>query len=162
MSAAVLLVGFILFGVYLTFHVVIWRMGRLRSDVRALFVIFLIVPGLVGVALLGAAPFAPEGPIPSGLDVAAVLLLHWALASTHVLTYPAAQAQSPSLEIVYAVGQSIPRGLSREEILPLLNSETLVDRFVNASRAFYVVACLIRTWRLVLGFEQVKAPRSST
>lgn len=34
------------------------------------------------------------------------------------------------------------------------------DRFVSVGRGFYVVACLIRAWRLVLGFEQGKPPRS--
>jgi hypothetical protein len=34
------------------------------------------------------------------------------------------------------------------------------DRFVNAGLGLYVAACLVRSWRLVLGFEQVKPPRS--
>jgi hypothetical protein len=84
------------------------------------------VPTLVGAALFGASLLVAGGPVPSALDVTAVLLVHWALAFAYILTDPAAQAQSPSLEIAYAVGQSMPRGLSGEEILALLNSETLV------------------------------------
>ncbi len=34
------------------------------------------------------------------------------------------------------------------------------DRFVNVGRGFYVAACLIRAWRLVLGFDPVRPPRS--
>ena len=127
-----LLVGFTLFAACLTLHIVIWRIGRPRSDVRALLVIFMIAPALVVVALLGASLLTPGGPVPSVLDAAAILPDPLgAPAAAYVLTYPAAQAQSPSLEIAYAVGQSMPRGLSREEILTLLNSETLVHSRVD-------------------------------
>lgn len=159
MSAAVLLVGFTLFAACLMLHVVIWRIGRPRSDARALFVIFLIAPTLGGAALFGASLFALGGPVASPLDSAAVLLLHWALASAYVLTYPAAQAQSPSLEIAYAVGQSMPRGLSREEILALLSSEALVhsrvddlidNRLIRVDGDRYVLT--VSATRLVRGF----------
>lgn len=159
-----LLVGFTLFAACLTLHIVIWRIGRPRSDVRALLVIFMIAPALVVVALHGASLLTSGGPVPSVLDATAILLIHWALASAYVLTYPAAQAQSPSLEIAYAVGQSMPRGLSREEILTLLNSETLVhsrvddlvaNRLIRADGDRYVLTP--SSTRLIRGFLGFRA-----
>ena len=116
-----LLVGFTLFAACLTLHIVIGASAALdltfvpssSSSTR-------IAPALVVVALLGASLLTPGGPVPSVLDAAAILLIHWALASAYACDgcYPAAQARSPSLEIAYAVGQSMPRGLSREESDP--------------------------------------------
>lgn len=163
MKGGVLLAGFTLFAACLTLHVAIWRIWRPRSDLRALFVIFMIAPTLVVVALLGASLLVPGGPVPSVLDAAAILLLHWALAFAYVLTYPAAQAQSPSLEIAYAVGQSMPRGLSREELLAHLDGETLVrsrvddlvaNRLIRAEGDRYVLTpSSIRLIRAFLGFR---------
>jgi hypothetical protein len=164
MRPSVLLVGFTLFAACLTLHIMMWRIRRPRSDVRALFVIFLIAPTLGGVALFGASLLASGGQVPAALDVAAVLLVHWALASAYLLTYPAAQAQSPSLEIAFAVGRSMPRGLSREEILALLNSEALVharmddlvaNRLVRADGDRYVLT--ISSTRLIRGFLGFRA-----
>ncbi|MGH7318737.1 MAG: hypothetical protein ACRELA_03795, partial [Candidatus Rokuibacteriota bacterium] len=44
-----------------------------------------------------------------------------------IQSYPAAQAMAPSLEIAYAVRRSMPRGLSREELLARLNTGALVQ-----------------------------------
>jgi hypothetical protein len=164
MRAAVLLAGFSSFAVCLTAHIVIWRLGRPRSDVRVLFVILLILPTVVGVGLLGESLLNPRGSFPGALDLAAVLLLHWALASGYLQTYPAVQAQSPSLEIAYAVGRSMPRGLSREEILARLNSGTLVhsrvddlvaNRLVRADGDRYVLTR--SSTRLIRAFLEFRA-----
>jgi hypothetical protein len=132
MRSAVLLAGFTLFAACLTVHIVVWRLGRPRSDVRALFLILLIGPAIGGVGLLGTvALLTPGGAFPTPLDVAAILLLHATLASAYVQTYPAVQAQSPSLEIAYAIGRSMPRGLSREEILARFGPGALVAARVD-------------------------------
>jgi hypothetical protein len=85
------------------------------------------------VALLVAATGTiASGPgSPDGLDVAATLLLHWALSSAYVQTYPAVQTMAPSLEIAYAVRRSMPRGLSRAELLARLNTRALVQERIE-------------------------------
>jgi hypothetical protein len=118
MRAAVLLAGFASFVVCLAFHVVLWRTARPRSDARALVAIFLGAPTVLALAIAAGTPFR--------VDAFAALLLHWALSSAYIQTYPAAQARSPSLEIAYAVVKSMPRGLSREELLASLNTGLLV------------------------------------
>ena len=101
---------------------------------------------------------------------AAVLLLHLALSSAYIQSYPAAQAMAPSLEIAYAVRRSMPRGLSRHELAAQLNTRALVrdrvedlvtDRLVRLERDRYVLtpasATLVRFFlglRALLGLRQ--------
>lgn len=170
MKVAVLLAGFTSFSCCLVLHVVLWRVARPRSDVRGLFSIFLVVPTAVALLILAAGAVVPEAGMPDALEVAAMLLLHLALSSAYIQSYPAAQARSPSLEIAYAVVKSMPRGLSREELLATVNTETLVqarvedlvaDRLVRVEGDRYVLtpasAGLIRFFlalRALLGLRQ--------
>lgn len=131
MKAGVLLAGFVSFSCCLAVHVGLWRVARPRSDVWGLFTIFLIAPTGLALLVLAAATVFPGAGLPDALEVAAVLLLHWALSSAYIQSYPAAQALSPSLEIAYAVVRSRPRGLSREELLASLNTEALVQARVE-------------------------------
>jgi hypothetical protein len=170
MTVAVLLAGFTSFSCCLGLHVVLWRVARPRSDMRGLFSIFLVVPTAVALLILAARAVVPEAGMPDGLQVAAVLLLHLALSSAYIQSYPAAQAMAPSLEIAYAVRRSMPRGLSREELLARLNTGALVqervedlvaDRLVRVEGDRYVLtpasAGLIRFFlglRALLGLRQ--------
>jgi hypothetical protein len=148
MKAALLITGLLSFSCCLALHVVLWRVARPRSDVWGLFTIFLVVPTAVALLALGARAVLPEAGLPEALEVAAMLLLHWALSSAYIQSYPAAQARSPSLEIAYAVVKSMPRGLSRDELLATVNTETLVqarvedlvtDRLIRAEGERYVL-----------------------
>ncbi len=115
------LAGLTSFVVCLVAHVVWWRARRPRSDVPALFLLFLLLPSVVAlVALLVAPPLA----------VAGAFLLHLALACAYIQTYPAAQAQSPSLHILLAVGR-VPEGLTRAELLAGGTPQTLVGARVD-------------------------------
>jgi len=162
MKAIVLLTALISFACCLTCHVALWRLAPPRSDVRALFVIFLGVPTLIALGFVVAGA-STGGEWPPRLDVLAILLLHGALSLAYIQTYPAVQAQSPSLEIAYAVFKSTPRGLSREELLGALDSGQLVDdriedlvanRLVRASGDRYALTplstCIVKVF---LGFR---------
>jgi len=163
MSAAVLPAGFLSFAVCLVVHVALWRVARPRSDMRALFAIFFVAPSSVALLVAVAGAIAPGAGSPDGLDVAATLLLHWALSSAYVQSYPAAQAMAPSLEIAYAVRRSMPRGLSRAELLARLNTRALVqervedlvaDRLVRLEGGRYVLTpASARLVRFFLGLR---------
>jgi hypothetical protein len=131
MTAAVLLIGFLAFAGCLAVHVVLWRVARPRSDMRALFTIFLGVPSAVALLVAAAGALAPGAGLLDGLDVVAALLLHGALSSAYIQSYPAAQAMAPSLQIAHAVRRSMPRGLSREELVARLNTAALVQERVE-------------------------------
>jgi hypothetical protein len=170
MSVAVLLVGFLAFTACLGVHVVLWRVARPRSDMRGLFGIFLVAPSGVALPVVAVDALAPGAGFPDGLDVAATLLLHWALSFAYIQSYPAVQAVAPSLEIAYAVRRSMPRGLSRDELLARLNTKALVqdrvedlvaDRLVRLENDRYVLtpasAILVRFFlglRALLGLRQ--------
>jgi hypothetical protein len=51
-------------------------------------------------------------------------------------------------------------GMRLDRLLATRQLARRADRFVNVGRGFYVAARLIRAWRLVLGFEPVRPPRS--
>lgn len=164
MRATVLLTAFTSFAGCLMCHVALWRLAPPRSDVRALFVIFLAVPIAIALGFVAVASSA-GGQWPPGLDVLAILLLHGALSLAYIQTYPAVQAQSPSLEIAHAVFKSEPRGLSREEVLRALGARRLVDdrledlvanRLVRASGDRYALTllstCIVKVF---LGFRSL-------
>lgn len=131
MKPTILLFGFASFLACLALHVAVWRVARPRSDIRALFLIFLAVPGAAAILVPAAAAVIPDAPLPDTVELAAMLLLHCALSCAYIQTYPAVQAQSPSLEIVRAVVESMPRGLSREDILAVASTATLVQARVD-------------------------------
>ena len=170
MTAGVLLAGFVSFAACLAAHVALWRVARPRSDMRALFTIFLVAPSAVAVGVGAAGALVPAADLPDRLDVAAALLLHWALSSAYIQSYPAAQAMAPSLAIAYAVHKSLPHGLSREELVAQLNTSALVqervedlvaDRLVRVEGGRYALTrastVLIRFFlglRVLLGLRQ--------
>jgi len=165
MRAIVLVAGFGAFACCLTFHVILWRVARPRSDVRALFLIFLGLPTMIALGIFGAAAVIPAVKWLDGLHILATLLLHWALSSAYIQSYPAVQARSPSLEIAFAVSRSAPRGLSREELLATVNTGLLVDerledlvanRLIRAEGERYVLTPFsTRLIRLFLGLRFV-------
>ena len=171
MSATILLAGLLTFSGCLAAHVVLWRVARPRSDMRALFVIFLVAPSAVALLVVIAGAVASNAGLPDGLDLAATLLLHWALSAAYIQSYPAAQAMAPSLEIVYAVRRSMPRGLSREELLARLDPGTLVqarvadlvaDHLVRLERDRYVLTpASARLIRFFLGLRALLGLRSA-
>lgn len=112
--------GFGAFVAALAAHVAWWRASRPRSDLAALLLALVVAP----VALLVAAwwrlrPF-------DAVDLLAAALLHLALASAYVQTYPAAQAASPSLQILLALGARRADGLTADELAAVFSHDQLV------------------------------------
>ncbi len=131
MTITFLLIGVASFSLSLALHVLLWRLSRPRSDLWVLLAIFLAFPTLVALLILAGRAALPDAGFPAPLDVGAVLMLHWAISAAYVQSYPAAQAQSPSLEIAHAIAKSAPRGLSREELMATLTTGSLVQARVE-------------------------------
>lgn len=93
MKPQVLLEGACLFTACLSLHLVIWRLKTPTRHVPALLAVF----GPPAAAYLLARWLGGRG---EPEELAAVALLHAALASAYMQTYPAAQALSPSLQIL--------------------------------------------------------------
>ncbi len=130
--SSVLLTGFSTFAASLTLHILIWRLSRPRNDIRALFMIFIAAPVLVFAGI-----FAMQPGLIQLVHWIAVTLLHIALSSAYIQTYPTAQAISPSLEIMILVARN--GGLPAEEIEKHFTDGKLVlsrfDDLLNAGLA---------------------------
>jgi hypothetical protein len=123
MRARVLVVACASVALAMVAHVAWWRWRRPAADIAAIFQVFLIVPTLAAAALaLGAAmrlvPLSPQ-------EVLLSFALHAALSCAYVQTYPAVQAQSPTLAILLAVGAA-PEGLDDAGIVQALDATALV------------------------------------
>ena len=133
MNPFVLCCGFSLFFFCLALHVIVWRWHHPRQHALALLSVF-VVP------LLGFGAFFLGWHHGALLDVAAIGLLHMALACAYIQIYPAVQAFSPTLVILLLVDKSMPSGATREGL-----SARLDDRFLLGERiADLVDAKLVR------------------
>lgn len=103
-------------------HIFLWRLLKPRRHMRAVFLHFLLLPALFWVGIYFAA-------FEDFFSWACACLLYFSLAAAYVQTYPAFQAISPSLKIVYFIGSS-PDGMSIADIEKLFPREALIeDRF---------------------------------
>jgi hypothetical protein len=148
-------------------HVVWWRVRRPRDDVRALGACLVALP-LAGVALW--ALFADTGPAGArGRDALVVGLLSALLGGVYIISYPGAQAGSPSMLILLRVAGHGAEGVGRAELAASFDERTLCDetlaslvheRFARRSDGRLVPAprgkSMFRTcqaWRALLGLR---------
>jgi hypothetical protein len=154
-----LALGGVAFAAMLVLHVALWRIRRPRGDIAGLFLIFFVVPGALA-ALLLALGVGHVIAAPGVETVAAAFLLHAALASAYIMSYPAAQAHSPSLQVLLAVSRKMPEGVARASLLDSLDhdgsmsariSDLVANGLVTRSGDSYVLSSkaqrLVRTFR---------------
>lgn len=104
--------GFIL---SFTAHIIIWRVVRPLNQVIWIFSIFILLPVLTYV-FIGSPVFT--------------ILWHIALSAAYIMSYPAIQAECPTLKIVLAVSRAMPKGLAAEDINSIFTENKLLsDRF---------------------------------
>jgi hypothetical protein len=123
MPARVILIALATVALAMTVHVAWWRVRRPAADIAAIFAIFLVAPTVAyGVLAVGGwLALLPLSPAEALLS----LVLHTALSCAYVQTYPAVQAQSPTLAILLAVG-SAADGLTDAGIVQALDANGLV------------------------------------
>jgi hypothetical protein len=143
-------------------HVVWWRVRRPKDDVRALFLCLVGLPLSLAVArglVLFGDVLAEDG--------VAVFVLAAILGGAYILTYPGAQAGSPSMLILLKLAEKSDGGMTRDELLASFSDADLCDEtlasLVNEHFAAHVDGrltaaprgqFLVRTcevWRRVLG-----------
>lgn len=119
MNPSILLIGIVTFLFCFFMHVIWWRCQRPKNDISVLFLIFFLIPLIFSVfAIILRMPF---------FNIISIDLLHVALSSAYIMSYPAAQAGCPSLDILLIVSGSMPKGIEKEEIKILLGSDILLD-----------------------------------
>jgi hypothetical protein len=172
MELWIILYGVSTFLLCLAAHAALWRVRLPHHRALALFFIFFLLPLLVGSAaalasFAGLAPFTGPGPFmplfhhADGL--AAVLLLHYALSSAYILSYPAVEAISPTLAIALLMGDS-GRALKEKELARCFPDESLLaPRIMDLVKSRLVRldnGILSLTWRgraLVLFFTALRS-----
>jgi hypothetical protein len=147
---AVLGTGLCTFALCLAVHVLYWRWAKPRAHILLLLVIFFALPTTL--AFLGAARLSTW--LGSGRQALALTLLHWALAAAYVQSFPAAQARSPSLAILLALGEAGASGLTEQDIRDRASADSLSLRITDLTADGLVSVsdqrlCLSRAGRLL-------------
>lgn len=132
MGFSSLLAGFLIFFICLLLHLVIWRWRYPRNRPAALVLIFIVLPpalafGCWGVGRLGLLPGADSIlllPITAWLGI---YLLHFALSTAYILSYPAVEAVSPSLITLLMLGNSKSSGLPYDDLLRCFDNKGLLQ-----------------------------------
>lgn len=118
----------LLFACCLAAHAVLWRWRRPRREVTALLLLFLAAPSLL-LAPHGLGEVWRRIPGLAGVrptEAWATLVLCLAFGAAYVASYPAVQAQSPSLAALLAVASSPSRTLRRGALREALAATPLV------------------------------------
>jgi hypothetical protein len=135
MSGYVLISGFMLCLSCFILHVILWRLRRPVNDIRILLCIFLFFPAALFLALYIVSP--PWFPL---ADACLAFILHFCLASAYIASYPAAQAHSPSLDIILEISRSSHGKMSESELVAVWESRNLVSDRIDDLRIGGLIA----------------------
>lgn len=131
----VFLIGTASFLCSMLVHIQVWRALPHARTIARLFAIFVIWPALFFLALAGAG-FIFESPgswfIRNPANLSYVYIWHLELSAIYIMTYPAIQAQSPTLVLLLAIARNMPEGLDARQIREIFSSDALLhDRFAD-------------------------------
>ncbi|EKE02633.1 MAG: Membrane protein [uncultured bacterium] len=116
--------GILAFLAILAVHVLVWRMIKPKNHMSAIFTIFIIIPFF---ALIGLLVFSIQGKLLSIPELLSTSLLYFAIACAYIQTYPPAQANAPSLQIIYLISKFGAKGITEKEVMSIFNMGNLVQ-----------------------------------
>lgn len=118
-------------------HIIIWNVIRPKKHITMLFVNFIALPViLIGLLAIGAPGllFSYYGPV----DVVFIFLLYFAITGVYIQTYPAIQAWSPSLFILYFIKKQ-KKAVSLNTLQSVMSDDTMInDRFNDLSAEGFI------------------------
>lgn len=126
---SVLICGFTLFIIAFTLHILIWRVKRPKNTAKALIILFnsILLFGII-VLLWLAYSYPDLSILPRDfISYLYIIILFLSLFVSYILSYPAIEADSPSLVITTRIAQAGKAGLSYEKIRELLKDDLLVE-----------------------------------
>ena len=118
-NSFILSLGAYSFFASLIIHILIWRLIRPIRHLMWLAAIFIILPSAVYIFLFFSHYF-------SKFDIVFTFLLHIALSSAYIMSYPLFQADCSSLKIILAISSYMPEGLTEEAINKLFSQDILL------------------------------------
>lgn len=125
---SVLAYGILLFIAALLIHLVIWRLHLPRKQTNALLLIFSLVL-VSGISAILAYPGLIKWsfyPALSFFEIFQLFLLYTTLAVSYILSYPAIEADSPTLIIMRAVFESGAAGLDKTSLKRIADNDLLI------------------------------------
>lgn len=120
-----ILSGISIFIVLLVIHILGWNIFKPRNHISILFIIFLVIPTFT---FAGFMVF--ELKVVTANQAFLTFLLYISLACAYIQTYPAAQANAPSLQIIYFM-YKVNKPVSEQEIAKNFNNENLVQERID-------------------------------
>jgi|SRR3990172_2514210 len=139
MNPRIFIFGTLLFILCLAAHILLWRIRIPKRDALVLFFIFLAVPVFIFLFLAGPVKLHFSPPV-SGAETVFIFLLHLSLSLVYVSSYPAAQAISPSLDILLGISAAREKRMTEEDILGRYNDAELVTARIDDLRTSVLVA----------------------
>jgi hypothetical protein len=129
-SPNIILYGFGIFFACLITHIVIWRIRVPKNDALILFILFLFIPSAI--VICTKVFYVQIIPVSlSGMEIALVLLLNFALSAIYISSYPAAQAASPSLKILLIIESARDKRMTAEEIFKYFENQKIILTRIN-------------------------------
>jgi len=134
-SPFVFVMGQLSFMVSFLVHLEIWRGLKPRRQIGLLAMIFVGGPLCLFAAFVVVGQ---GGPPAAGLEVVRdpwqilyAFIWHLALAAAYIMSYPAMQADAPSLTLLLAIAAKMPAGLDGRQIEGLFSPDALIDARVD-------------------------------
>lgn len=123
-----------LFGFALLVHIAWWRIALPRRQLPALLRLFIIVFGLVGALAWAAGHFSicPWVQTLAFADWLTVAFFYGSLSICYLITFPAIEAHSPTLSLIYALSKRGENGMSHEEVRAFLERFQFISARMEA------------------------------
>ena len=153
MNSYIIIYGLLLFTISLACHVLVWRFIRPGNNLSNLLAVFLLLPGILYITLIllvryGLLLHTGEAPPMTAPELFAVFFLHTALSAAYIVSFPALQANCPSLTILLVIKSSMPRGntyseiksaFTKESSLSLRELDLIEARLIKKSGSAYTI-----------------------
>ena len=126
MNPHIILFGIAIFLFFLLIHIVIWRIKIPNNDILVLFLILLSISIFTVVVFIQVRIDNVLKNLGES-DMCAVILLYFALSFAYIMSYPAIQAISPSLEIMMIIGEKKNKINKKEDIIKIYNENVIFE-----------------------------------
>ncbi|MBU0548645.1 MAG: hypothetical protein KKH57_07850 [Candidatus Omnitrophica bacterium] len=125
---SILVYGILLFIIAILMHLVIWRLCLPKKQVHALLMIFSFaaVLGLFAVLKYPGIIKWNIYPIANIFEIFQLLILYIMLCISYILSYPAIEADSPTLIIINAVFEAGAAGLEQAHLERIADNKLLI------------------------------------
>lgn len=115
--------GILIFTFFMAIHIIIWRVKRPEKHITLPILVFAIIPFVLFLLTLF---LNLKFRYLNTEDIVLTWVMYFALGLGYLMTYPAVQAISPSLEMLLYIAKS-PEGLTEEELVERFNIKNLVE-----------------------------------